>query len=113
MIKHTQKMLFNGNKTCVDKNTGVELPEYKKIAEAFGYEYFTDMDEFLNYDGHAFLEVFMDHEQEFIPKVKGLKLQDGSIQAGLLEEMSPILPFNTIQNTMISGINERSKTIAR
>ena len=113
MIKHTQKMLFNGNKTCVDKNTGVELPEYKKIAEAFGYEYFTDMDEFLNYDGHAFLEVFMDHEQEFIPKVRGLKLQDGSIQAGLLEEMSPILPFNTIQNIMISGINERSKTIAR
>jgi acetolactate synthase I/II/III large subunit len=113
MIKHTQKMLFNGNKTCVDKNTGVELPEYKKIAEVFGYEYFTDMDEFLNYDGHAFLEVFMDHEQEFIPKVRGLKLQDGSIQAGLLEEMSPILPFNTIQNIMISGINERSKTIAR
>lgn len=113
MIKHTQKMLFNGDKTCVDKNTGVELPEYKKIAEAFGYEYFTDMDEFLNYDGHAFLEVFMDHEQEFIPKVRGLKLQDGSIQAGLLEEMSPILPFDTIKNVMISGINERSKTIVR
>jgi acetolactate synthase-1/2/3 large subunit len=113
MIKHTQKMLFNGDKTCVDKNTGVELPEYKKVAEAFGYEYFTDMDEFLNHEGHAFLEVFMDPEQEFIPKVRGLKLQDGSIQAGLLEEMSPILPLDTIQNTMISGINERSKTIAR
>jgi hypothetical protein len=27
--------------------------------------------------------------------------------------MSPILPLDTIQNTMISGINERSKTIAR
>jgi len=113
MIKHTQKMLFNGDKTCVDKNTGVELPEYKKVAEAFGYEYFTDMDEFLNYDGHAFLEVFMDHEQEFIPKVRGLKLQDGSIQAGLLEEMSPILPFDAIENVMTSGINERSKTIVR
>jgi acetolactate synthase-1/2/3 large subunit len=113
MIKHTQKMLFNGDKTCVDKNTGVELPEYKKVAEAFGYEYFTDMDEFLNYEGHAFLEVFMDPEQEFIPKVRGLKLQDGSIQAGLLEEMSPILPLDTIQNAMISGINERSKTITR
>jgi acetolactate synthase-1/2/3 large subunit len=113
MIKHTQKMLFNGDKTCVDKNTGVELPEYKKVAAAFGYEYFIDMDEFLNYEGHAFLEVFMDPEQEFIPKVRGLKLQDGSIQAGLLEEMSPILPLDTIQNAMISGINERSKTIAR
>jgi acetolactate synthase-1/2/3 large subunit len=34
MIKHTQNMLFGGTKTCVDKKTGVELPDYKKVAEA-------------------------------------------------------------------------------
>jgi acetolactate synthase-1/2/3 large subunit len=113
MIKHTQKMLFNGDKTCVDKNTGVELPEYKKVAEAFGYEYFTDMSEFLNYEGHALLEVFMDPEQEFIPKVKGIKNQDNTIQAGLLEEMSPPLPLEEITRAMISGINSRSKTMIR
>jgi acetolactate synthase I/II/III large subunit len=113
MIKHTQNMLFKGNRTCVDKNTGVELPDYKKLAEAFEYAYFTDMDEFLAYKGQAFLEVFMDPNQEFIPKVKGMKMDDGSMKAGLLEEMSPLLPFEVVEDIMVAGINERSKTITR
>ena len=113
MIKHTQNMLFKGNRTCVDKNTGVELPDYKKVAEAFEYAYFTDMDEFLAYKGQAFLEVFMDPNQEFIPKVKGMKMDDGSMKAGLLEEMSPLLPFEVVEDIMVAGINERSKTITR
>jgi acetolactate synthase-1/2/3 large subunit len=113
MIKHTQNMLFKGDRTCVDKSTGVELPDYKKVAEAFDYAYFTDMDRFLAYEGHAFLEVFMDPNQEFIPKVKGMKMDDGSVKAGLLEEMSPLLPLNSINKYMVAGINERSKTIAR
>ena len=113
MIKHTQNMLFKGNRTCVNKSTGVELPDYKKVAQAFNYAYFTDMDEFLAYEGQAFLEVFMDPDQEFIPKVKGIRTDDGRVKAGLLEEMSPLLPFDIIQNSMVAGINERSKTITR
>lgn len=113
MIKHTQNMLFKGNRTCVDKKTGVELPDYKKVAEAFDYAYFTDVDQFLAYEGQAFLEVFMDPNQEFIPKVKGMKMEDGSVKAGLLEEMSPLLPLNDVESVMIAGLNERSKTITR
>lgn len=113
MIKHTQSMLFKGNRTCVDKSTGVELPDYKKVAQAFDYAYFTDMDEFLAYEGQAFLEVFMDPNQEFIPKVRGMKMDDGSMKAGLLEEMSPLLPFEVVKDIMVAGINERSKTITR
>jgi acetolactate synthase-1/2/3 large subunit len=113
MIKHTQNMLFKGNRTCVDKSTGVELPDYKKVAEAFEYAYFTDMDEFLAYEGHAFLEVFMDPNQEFIPKVKGMRLSDGSVKDGLLEDMSPLLPLEVVEQCMVAGINEQSKTITR
>jgi acetolactate synthase-1/2/3 large subunit len=115
MIKHTQNMLFNGTKTCVDKKTGLELPEYEKIAKAFDYEYYTldQVDEFLSSPNQAILEVFMDPNQEFIPKVKGIRNQDNSIQAGLLEEMSPLLPLDNIKKAMISGLNERSNTILR
>jgi acetolactate synthase-1/2/3 large subunit len=113
MIKNTQNMLFKGERTCVDKSTGVELPDYKKVAEAFDYAYFTDMDEFLAYKGQAFLEVFMDPNQEFVPKVKGMKMDDGSVKAGLLEEMSPLLPLESVEKYMVAGINERSKTIVR
>jgi len=115
MIKHTQKMLFQGHKTCVDKSTGVELPNYKKVAKAFNYNYYTEdqMDNFLNDPSQAIMEVFMDPNQEFIPKVKGMKQQDNTIKAGLLEEMSPLLPIEKIEEAMISGINERSKQAIR
>ena len=55
----------------------------------------------------------MNPEQEFIPKVKGIKQQDNTIKAGLLEEMSPLLPLDQIEKTMINGINNRSKQIIR
>lgn len=115
MIKHTQNMLFNGTKTCVDKKTGVELPDYKKIAEAFEYEYYTidQVDEFLSSPNQGILEIFMDPNQEFIPKVRGIKNKDNTIQAGLLEEMSPLLPLDNIKEAMISGMHERSNTVER
>jgi acetolactate synthase-1/2/3 large subunit len=115
MIKHTQNMLFKGAKTCVDKETGVTLPNYKKVAHAFDFEYFTEdnVDDFLAFEGQAIMEVFMDSNQEFIPKVRGMKLEDNTIQAGLLEEMSPLLPLEEIEQAMIVGINQRSKTVVR
>jgi acetolactate synthase-1/2/3 large subunit len=115
MIKHTQNMLFQGHKTCVDANTGVELPDYKKIAEAFEYSYYTEdqMNEFINHKGQAIMEVFMNPEQEFIPKVRGVKQQDNTIKSGLLEEMSPLLPLEKVEKSMIMGINNRSKQIIR
>jgi acetolactate synthase-1/2/3 large subunit len=114
MIKHTQNMLFGGTKTCVDKKTGVELPDYKKVAEAFEYEYYTidQVDEFLSSPTQGILEIFMDPNQEFIPKVKGIKNKDNTIVPGLLEEMSPLLSLEEIEDVMIK-INKRSKTISR
>jgi acetolactate synthase-1/2/3 large subunit len=115
MIKHTQKMLFQGHKTCVDKNTGVSLPDYKKVAKAFEFPYYTEkeMSNFINDPGYGIMEVFMDPEQEFIPKVRGIKRQDSSIRAGLLEEMSPLLPLDKVEEAMITGVNERSKQVIR
>jgi acetolactate synthase-1/2/3 large subunit len=115
MIKHTQNMMFGGQRTCVDTNTGLTLPDYKKVADAFGYEYFTEdkLDDFLSYEGQAFLEVFMSPEQEFIPKVRGLKNSDNKITPGLLEDMYPLLPLEEVESNMIVGMNERSKTFMR
>lgn len=115
MIKHTQNLLFGGVKTCVDKKTGVELPDYKKVADAFEYEYYTveSIDSFFASAKQSILEIFMSPDQEFIPKVRGIKNIDNTIQSGLLEELSPFLPLNEIKDAMISGINERSIGIQR
>ena len=115
MIKHTQNMLFGGTKICVDKETGVELPDYKKVADAFEYSYYTEdqMDDFLNDSSQAIMEVFMNPNQEFVPKVRGIKNQDNSITPGLLEEMSPLLSLEEVEKIMGNKINKRSKNILR
>jgi acetolactate synthase-1/2/3 large subunit len=122
MIKHTQKMLFKGEYTAVNSSTGIVLPDYMKIAEAFGYEKFQIKNweefnfyfrRFMDFEGPSICEIFMPPEQEFIPKVKGVVKNDGSIFAPPLEEMSPVLPFATIERIMGSYISSKSTEIVR
>ena len=122
MIKHTQKMLFNSKYVGVNTNTGLGLPNFQLLMEAFGYRYYSledisDFDNvlynFLSDPAPSVLEVFMDPEQDFIPKVKGVAKQDGSIFAPPIEEMSPILSIDVLQENMLVEISEKSKQILR
>jgi acetolactate synthase I/II/III large subunit len=122
MIKHTQKMLFNGVYNGVNAATGLSLPNFEKISNSFGFaynairtwdEYDTNIKVFLSNNCPSICEIFMNPEQEFIPKVKGIKTIDGAIFAPPIEEMSPLLPFEEIKNNMISGLNDKSKIIKR
>lgn len=122
MIKHTQKMLFNGKYNAVNEDTGIVLPDYMKVAKAFGYERFRiktweEFDfyfkRFIDFDGPAICEIFMPPEQEFVPKVKGVMQNDGSIFAPPIEEMSPVLPIETIKEIMGDSISSKSLKIVR
>jgi acetolactate synthase-1/2/3 large subunit len=122
MIKHTQKMLFKGNYTAVNGDTGITLPDYMKVATAFGYKGFRIQDwkefefyfpHFMDFDGPSICEIFMPPEQDFIPKVKGVLKEDGSIFAPPIEEMSPLVPFETIQRIMGSDLSSKSTRIVR
>lgn len=122
MIKHTQKTFFKGRYVSVDKKTGIGLPNFSKVMPAFGYEYFQlktwndfdkTMKEFLSFDGPASLEVFMDPEQDFVPKVKGVIKEDLSILAPPIEELSPLLSLDEVKENMIVEISEKSKQIKR
>lgn len=122
MIKHTQKMLFNGDYNGVNADTGLSLPYFKKLANAFDFPYYRikswenfnkNIESFLNHKGPSVCEVYMDPEQDFIPKVKGVKIKNNAFFAPPIEEMSPLLPYDEIEENMIAGINEKSKQIAR
>ena len=121
MIKHTQKMLFNGNYNSVDKKTGIGLPSFKKLLPAFGFNYYrfneddrkNSIQEFLNDPSQSVLEVFMDPEQGFLPKVKGVLNQDNTILSPPIEEMSPLLPLDFIKEKMIIKLDDKSYKIKR
>lgn len=121
MIKHTQKMLFE-SLTAVNKDTGIVLPDYMKVADAFGYakyciktweEFDLDFPSFMSWDGPAICEIYMSPTQDFIPKVKGVLQKEGSIFAPPIEEMSPILQLNVIEATMGNIISKKSFMISR
>jgi acetolactate synthase-1/2/3 large subunit len=123
MIKHTQKMLFKGKYNAVDSNTGIVLPDYMKIADAFGYEkyqikswseFYEYFPKFMDFDGPSICEIFMDPDQDFIPKVKGVVNNDtNSIFAPPIEEMSPLLKMDVIEDIMKDNISLKSKIINR
>ena len=85
--------------------------EYYRLDNWFMFE--ETIQQFLNDPKAACLEVFMDPEQDFIPKVKGVLKEDGSIFPPPIEEMSPLLPFEIIEQEMITGISNKSKQIKR
>lgn len=122
MIKHTQKMLFKGHYVSVNENTGLGLPNFSKVLPAFGFKYlelktwerFDDVvQEFVHSSSPSVLEVFMDPEQDFIPKVKGVVKDDGTFLPPPLEEMSPLLPLNEIKDQMLVELSKKSVTIKR
>jgi acetolactate synthase I/II/III large subunit len=115
-IKHTQKLLFKGNYTGVNKETGVTLPNFEKIATAFDIPYFNTqthtLKEFIQSQGYGIFECFMNPEQDLVPKVKGIASTD-SILSPPIEEMSPLLPIEQIEKNMISSVNPLSYEIRK
>ncbi len=122
MIKHTQKLFFKGRFTSVNNKTGIGLPNFEKLLPGFGYKYFRlnnlkrmnkVMKIFLGEPNHAVLEVFMDPVQDFIPKVRGVINDDNSIIAPPIEDMSPLLKMETMENDFLIETSEISKKIKR
>jgi acetolactate synthase-1/2/3 large subunit len=112
-IKHTQKMLFNGRYTGVNANTGVTLPNFEKIANAFNIPYFNSkkdtLENFVIQEKFGIFECYMNPEQDLVPKVKGIAVADAILPLPL-EEMSPLVSIETIENNMIN-INKLSHKI--
>jgi acetolactate synthase-1/2/3 large subunit len=132
MIKHTQKMLFNNNNNkgssatanSVDSKSGIVLPDYMKVADAFGYtkyqiktwqEFYSVFPVFMGFNsGPCICEIFMPPDQEFIPKVKGVLSSDSTIFAPPLEEMSPLLSYDVVRKIMGGeNVSIKSEKIVR
>ena len=120
MIKHTQKSLFQGRETSINKSTGMSCPDYTKVATAFGIKSFqirtwSDFDEVIplvqEQIGPVICEVFMDPEQLFVPKLGLVPQKDGSIISPPLEDLSPILPREEMKKNMIVGLHPKSELL--
>ena len=87
----------------------MSFPEFKKIAEAFGYRYFSAhsnaemksvVDEVLKLDGSVFTEIFTDTVQVWEPKSSTKRLADGTLVSPPLEDLAPFLPREELEKQM-------------
>ena len=120
MIKHTQKNLFDGNYTSVNKDTGVTCPNFKKVANTFNmkYKYKKTWDDFnkniskiLKQKKSMIIDVMMDPEQYFHPKLSTGKNEQNIIVSPPLEDLSPLLSRDELTRDMIIPLHEKSKKL--
>lgn len=110
-IRITQTNLFNKNFVGIGEESGdLSFPEFKKIAEAFGYKYLsatsnTEMkkavDDALSIEGPVFTEIFTDTKQVWEPKSATKRLEDGTLVSPPLEDLAPFLPEEELERIMI------------
>ena len=116
-IRITQTNLFNKNFVGIGEESGdLSFPEYKKIAEGFGYTYLCadsnekmkeTVDKALSMQGAVFTEIFTDTEQVWEPKSSTKRLEDGTLVSPPLEDLAPFLPREELaRNMFIPMIDE-------
>lgn len=110
-IRLTQTNLFNKNFVGIGPESGdLSFPEFRKIAEAFGFRYFsahsnaemkTVVDDVLQLEGPVFTEIFTDTKQVWEPKSSTKRLEDGTLVSPPLEDLAPFLPREELKNVMV------------
>lgn len=110
-MRQTQNNLFKElSNVGVGPETGdLSFPSMEKIADAYGIPYMSihnnrEMDkinEFLNMEGFAMCEVYVDVNQAFEPKPSAMKLPDGTLVSPPMEDLAPFLPREELRNIML------------
>ena len=109
-IRQTQKNFFNGNMTGSGVDSGVSVPDFIKVGEAFGIKSVRidnpktmeeDIKKVLDYDGAILCEVMTIEEYAFAPKLSSRKLEDGTMISASLEDMHPFLPREEFEENIL------------
>jgi acetolactate synthase-1/2/3 large subunit len=106
-IKTSQKGFFKREKGA-GVDSGLSFPIFKKVAEANALDYclvkavsdYDEMTKMLNSNKPAFIEVLIDSNQGFEPKLGSYQNPDGTIVSNSLENMSPLLNKTIINELM-------------
>lgn len=109
-IRQTCKNFFDGVFIGCTAETGVSFPDFKKVAELFGFEYRRCENNFeikeciewlLKSNSNVFLDVQEKYDDPLIPKVMSRMNDDGTFNSPALHDMYPFLPMEEIERFML------------
>lgn len=99
-IVRSQSNMFDGRYTGCTKETGVEMPDFKKLADAFDIPYVRinnhhdlseKLEQIYNIDGPLIVEWPQEPEQVIEPRVMNRKDENGNIISSSIDDMAPFL----------------------
>ena len=99
-IRQTQRNLFQPPFIGINDESGLGFPDFGKLADAFGIQYYCfekedqsidTIKKVLESDGACICEVVVDPNQNFEPKSSSKVLPDGRIVSPSLDDMAPFL----------------------
>ena len=105
-IIQTQRNFFNGRLTGCNVQSGVEVPDFVKVAKAFGLpavrisknkDVKAGIRRVLETPGPVVCELDCTHDYTFAPKLSARKLPDGTMVSPSLEDMFPFLDREEMQ----------------
>ena len=108
-IIQTQRNFFEGRLVGCNKQSGVEVPDFVQIAQAFGLpavrverneELEDKIRQVLQMPGPVLCELDCTADYAFAPKLSARTLPDGTMQSPSLEDMSPFLSEQEMQLNM-------------
>ena len=106
-IVRTQQNMFSGRFTGCTADTGVEIPDFEKVAAAFELPYcrithHTEVEDGLRTvyrtTGPIICEIYQDKEQAIEPRVMSRKLDDGTIVSPVIDDLFPFLDREEYEN---------------
>lgn len=116
-IRNTQRNYFDGRFVGTGPEAGLLLPDLGKVAATYGLPFLriADASELKSKLQHALsqtrsllVDVRLIPNEALAPKVSALPQLDGSMLSMPLEDMTPLLPLETLQAEMIAGLSELS-----
>ncbi len=108
---------FFGRVIGATPESGVDFPDYVKVARAYGLRAETiksenellKLDELLKQDGPLIIDLHVDEKQEFTPRMKSRVDSEGKFITPELEDMYPFLEKKELQENFILAENIRSE----
>lgn len=118
MIRISQNNLFEGRLAGSNPATGVSFPDFRLVAEAFGFgftrvshahQFATDVERALASPNPEVIEIVMSPAQRYLPRLATLRLPSGDLVSPPLEDLDPLIDIDLL--TDLLGYQPRPESL--
>ena len=108
MIRISQENLFNKRLAGSTTESGISFPEFKQVSDTFGFNHtlirnkedLAKVKEPLSSNRPELIEIVMDPEQKYFPRLATNKLPNGTLISPPLEDLDPKIELAVLEDLL-------------